>query len=169
MASKALRFNATTMRNEITADLVEASEAVTLPTAYRIPRANSDGEIAAGWVPVAARTITVQTVSGVPALTDIATLVVGDGDLTFLGGGAARIRTASDATGSGGGAGSVTIAEVDGSPDITGVTRIVVGTGDLIDNGSGTVRLRTASDATGGGSGDGTDLGTVLALFERCW
>lgn len=52
MTSKALRFNFTEMRTEITHDLIEASESTTVPTALSIPRADIFGKISAGWIPL---------------------------------------------------------------------------------------------------------------------
>jgi hypothetical protein len=163
MADKALKVNTSTGDVERTADLVESSEVNTTPNANQIPRADGSGDIDAGWIPDAVRTVNIQASGGVPSLTDILTLVIGNNlTLTNLGGGEAQID-ADDQSGSGA---SLTVEEADGSPSVANVSKIIVGNGDLTDNTGGVVRIKTAADATGGsGSGDG--VGGTLYLYHN--
>ncbi|NJL03086.1 MAG: hypothetical protein HC910_21885 [Spirulinaceae cyanobacterium SM2_1_0] len=144
-------------------EVIEASEASIIPTANGILRADLNGEIAAGWIPDSVRTVNIEEADGVPALTNILTLVVGANlTLTNLGAGSAQI----DADEQGGSGVSLTVEEADGSPSVANVSKIIVGNGDLIDNGSGVVRVKTAADASGGsGGGDGT--GGLLYLYHN--
>lgn len=146
-----------------TPELVELDETSVTPLANAIPRADASGVIAVGWVSPLSRTIDVREVDGSPDLT-VTTLVVANGDLENLGGGLARIRTASDASGGGGGS-PLTVEEADGTPSVANVTRIVVGVGDLVNNGGGVVRLKTAADMSGGAGGDG--VGGRLYLWAN--
>ncbi|MBX0328258.1 discoidin domain-containing protein [Oscillochloris sp. ZM17-4] len=91
MARKVVQLDLTTGELVVTPDMTEASEVQTTPTASGIPRADGAGQIAAGWIPDAVRTVNVEEPDGVPALTDIDTLVFDAGTVAFLGGGKARI------------------------------------------------------------------------------
>jgi hypothetical protein len=161
--SKALRWSDLAQLLEETADLVESSETNQAPTANGLPRADVQGKIDAGWIPDAVRTVNIEEADGVPALTNILTLVIGSNlTLTNLGGGEARI----DADEQGGSGVSLTVEEADGSPSVADVSKIIVGNGDLTDNTGGVVRVKTAADATGGsGGGDGT--GGLLYLYHN--
>jgi hypothetical protein len=161
--TKALTINTTTGNYEQTADLVESSEVSATPAADAIVQANSSGEIDAGWIPDAARTVNIREADNVPSLTDILTLVIGSNlTLTNLGGGEAQI----DADDQGGSGVSLTVEEADGSPSVANVSKIIVGNGDLTDNTGGVVRVKTAADASGGsGGGDGT--GGLLYLYHN--
>src|SRR4051812_22461889 len=81
------------------AEMIEAADVSVTPAAGIIPKALGDGKLAAGWLPTAK--IRVREVDGFPDLAEIDELVVGNGDLTFLSGTAARLKTASDVIGGG--------------------------------------------------------------------
>ena len=148
MPKQAVHLNLSTGLLEFTPPLVESSEVNTAPSAGGIPRADINGQIAEGWIPPGVRTINIQEADGVPALTNIATLVVGNGDLVNLGGGLVRLRTAADAAGGGGGGSALTVQTVDSATVVADVVTIVVPNGSLSDNGAGEVSL-----ALSGGGG----------------
>jgi hypothetical protein len=91
MARKVVQLDLTTGDLVVTPLMTEASEVDTTPTANGIPRADGAGKIAVGWIPDAVRTVNVEEPDGVPALTDIDTLIFDAGTVAFLGGGKARI------------------------------------------------------------------------------
>ncbi|NNJ10596.1 hypothetical protein EKD04_009670 [Chloroflexales bacterium ZM16-3] len=91
MARKVLQLNVATGLFEVTPAMTEASEVDSTPTAAGIPRADGTGVLAVGWIPDSVRTVNVEESDGVPALTDIGTLVFDAGTVAFLGGGKARI------------------------------------------------------------------------------
>jgi DNA/RNA endonuclease YhcR with UshA esterase domain len=146
-----------------TPDMVESSEVATVPTTNAIPRANANGQIDAGWIPDSVRTVNLQEQDGAPVLTNIATIIVGNGDLTYVGAGIARIKTASDSSA------NLTVREIDGSPSVTPVSVIEVPNGSLTDLGDGTVRLTVSGG--GGGSltitdASGTPTVTGIATIK---
>jgi hypothetical protein len=149
---------------EVLKDVVEASEVSQLASANGIPRADAFGKIVVDWLPDAVRTVNIEEADGVPALTNILTLVVGANlTLTNLGAGEAQI----DADDQGGSGVSLTVEEADGSPSVADVSKIIVGNGDLTDNTGGVVRVKTAADASGG-SGGGDGVGGALYLYHNC-
>jgi hypothetical protein len=161
MAQKVLALDLTSGRvKQSTGTFVEYTDTHTSPTASGIPRADGSGTISADWIPDSIRTINIREADGDPSLTDITDIVVGNGDLSYVGGGVARLKTAADATVSGGGGASLTVQT--SSLSVSNVVTIVVPDGTLTDNGSGEVELTIVS--SGGGSGTLSDLATSSVM-----
>ena len=146
---KVLKLDPTSGRMAQTDEMVEAADVSTTPTASTIPKAGLDGKLASGWLPTAK--IRVREADGFPDLAEIDEIVVGNGDLTFLGGTAARLKTASDVIGGGGGSSTLTIAELDGTPLVANVTEFRVPNNSLVELGGGAVALAFPASIDGSG------------------
>jgi hypothetical protein len=147
---KVLTLDPASGRLTQTAEMIEAADVSTTPAASTIPKSGLDGTLASGWLPTAK--IRVREVDGFPDLAEIDEIVVGNGDLTYLSGTTARLKTASDVIGGGGGgASTLTVAELDGTPLVANVTELRVPNASLIELGGGAVAL--AFPAGIGGTG----------------
>jgi hypothetical protein len=185
---KGLSLDMSTLR-KVWVDMVQAAMVAVSPSADKIPQADGDGKIAAGWVPLLGIASIPVAADGVVSSTSVVRAddsrlgnpAVG-GDLSGTAAAATVIKLRGRAVASGSPSagqvlawnattsqwepttpsigGGLSLQESGGSP-ITPVTSVTVSPGTLTDLGGGAVAIDTS------GSGGGYSPGATLYLFDH--
>lgn len=148
-----------------TTNVVEESDVATASAAAKIPKADANGKIAAEFVPLLVSSVHVEEADGAPSHTQVMKLIVGNGDLSYVGAGIVRIKTAADALPPGG-IPTLTVRTADSATIVTNVTTVVVTNATLTNLTGGAVQIATGG-GVGGGGGNTDGPGGKLYLWEN--